>query len=176
MDASSIILAFLSTYLVLIIAIWLVIIIGKWRVFKKANKPGWASIVPFYNDYVEYLLFWGNGWLFVVPILLGILSPIPIIGQIAWLLIVLIKCIHRYKQAESFGQGIGFTIGLILLKPIFICILGFGKAYEYKGVALDGFSYNELKEKFDKANNKDVKYEQPKDEDESNMKYKDPNN
>ena len=32
------------------------------------------------------------------------------------------------KLAPAFGKDIGFAIGLILLSPIFYCILGFGKA------------------------------------------------
>jgi hypothetical protein len=30
--------------------------------------------------------------------------------------------------AKSFGKSEGFTVGLILLSPIFMCILGFGDA------------------------------------------------
>lgn len=29
-------------------------IICKWKIFEKANEPGWASIVPFYNQYIYY--------------------------------------------------------------------------------------------------------------------------
>ena len=34
--------------------------------------------------------------------------------------------------SKSFGMGNGFAAGLFFLQPIFMCILGFGKA-EYKG-------------------------------------------
>lgn len=174
MDYSALLLSIISAYGLLILAIAIVIIIGKWKVFKKAGKPGWASLVPFYNDYIEFLLFWGNGWLFIVPIVLGLFSPIPILGQVCWLLIVIIRCVHRYKEAESFGQGLGFALGLIFLKPIFICILGFGNKYEYHGVPIDGYSYRELKEKFDSVNKKDVNYEQPEEPRGNTMKYEQP--
>jgi hypothetical protein len=36
--------------------------------------------------------------------------------------------------SKSFGNGIGFTLGLIFLNPIFILILGFGDA-KYIGPA-----------------------------------------
>lgn len=176
MDYSALLLSILSAYGLLILVAAVVIIIGKWKVFKKAGKPGWASLVPFYDDYIEFLLFWGNGWLFAVPIALSILSPIPILGQVCWLLIVVIRGVHRYKEAESFGQGLGFALGLIFLKPIFICILGFSKKYEYRGVPIDGYSYRELKEKFDSVNKKDVNYEQPKECEEKTVNYEQPNN
>ena len=27
-------------------------IVTMWKVFEKANQPGWAAIVPFYNIYI----------------------------------------------------------------------------------------------------------------------------
>ena len=33
----------------LYLAVIVVIIIGMWKIFTKAGKPGWASIVPIYN-------------------------------------------------------------------------------------------------------------------------------
>ena len=35
------------------------------------------------------------------------------------------------KLARAFGRGIGFAIGLILLQPIFLLILGFGSDQYY---------------------------------------------
>ena len=41
-----------------------IIIISKWKLFVKANEPGWAAIIPFYNNYVLFkiagkkILFW----------------------------------------------------------------------------------------------------------------------
>ena len=174
MDYSALLLSIVSAYGLLVLAIVVVIIVGKWKVYKKAGKPGWASVVPFYNDYIEFLLFWGNGWLFIVPILLGVFSPIPILGQVCWLLIVVIRGFRCYKEAESFGQGLGFALGLFFLKQIFICLLGFGEKYEYHGVPVDGYSYRELKEKFDSINKKDVSYEKPEELKENTIKYEQP--
>lgn len=28
-----------------------IMIVANWKIFTKAGKPGWASIVPFYNMY-----------------------------------------------------------------------------------------------------------------------------
>ncbi|NZA37287.1 DUF5684 domain-containing protein [Eubacterium callanderi] len=40
--------------------------------------------------------------------------------------------IQTHKLSKAFGHGAGYTIGLLLLRPVFILILGFGSA-EYKG-------------------------------------------
>ena len=31
-----------------------------------------------------------------------------------------------YKLSKAFGHGVGFTVGLFFLRPIFLLILGFG--------------------------------------------------
>lgn len=42
--------------------IWVVLkVVAGWRIFAKAGQPGWASIVPFYNSYIEFKIYWGNG-------------------------------------------------------------------------------------------------------------------
>jgi hypothetical protein len=54
---------------------------------------------------------------------------IPILGWIAY--IVWIVWVH-HRISTRFGQGVGYTIGLTLLGPIFWLILGFGSA-QYVG-------------------------------------------
>ena len=103
-------------------------IVVMWKIFTKAGKPGWASIVPFYNLYVFFEITWGNGWLF----LLLFLSIIPIVGTIAVLVICIITMV---KLAKVFGKGGGFAVGLIFLSVIFEAILAFGSS---KYVGIDG--------------------------------------
>lgn len=101
-------------------------IIVMWKLFVKAGKPGWASIVPFYNLYVFFEITWGNGWLF----LLILLSIIPIVGSIAVLVIMIITMV---KLAKAFGKSGGFAVGLVFLTLIFEAILAFGDS-KYVGV------------------------------------------
>ncbi len=56
-----------------------------------------------------------------------ILAMIPLVNFIFGIII-------NVDLAKSFGKGVGFAIGLILLSPIFIIILGFGDA-RYQGPA-----------------------------------------
>ena len=104
--------------LIFSLVVSIVCIVGLWKVFVKAGKPGWASIVPLYNSYCMFDISWGNGWLFL-------LSFVPIVN-------IVVSVILSIKMAKAFGKGIGFGIGILLLSPIFICILGFGSA-EYIG-------------------------------------------
>ena len=105
-----------------VIAFWLIAIIisiaGAWKVYTKAGKPGWACIIPIYN----------------------LIVLLEIVGKpIWWFLLMLIPCVNIVfviwiynRLSKSFGQSEGFTVGLILLNPIFMCILGFGN-YTYLG-------------------------------------------
>ena len=97
-------------------------IIGLWKVFTKAGQPGWAAIIPFYNIIV-LLQIVGKPWWY----LLLIFIPCANFVFIIWGVILINNLLSK-----SFGQGIGFTLGLIFLSPIFIPILGFGN-YTYLG-------------------------------------------
>jgi hypothetical protein len=96
------------------LVIALVVLIANWRIFQKAGKPGWAAIIPIYN----------------------IIVLIEIVGKpIWWFLLFFVPCVNFVfiiwvynLLSKSFGKSEGFTVGLILLNPIFLCILGFGDA------------------------------------------------
>ncbi len=106
------------TYMIVVLVIAILTIIARWKIFTKAGKPGWASIIPFYSDYCMYDIAWGNGWLF----LLGFVPCVNIVVSIMVL----------FKLAKAFGKGTGFGFGLLFLNTIFVLILGFDKS-EYIG-------------------------------------------
>ncbi len=105
------------------LGIAVLVIAGLWKVFTKAGKPGWAAIVPIYNYYVLTQIIGRPAWWII-------LLFIPFVNFIV--LIVMMN-----DLSKSFGKGMGFTIGLILLSPIFILLLGFGDA-QYMGPAAAG--------------------------------------
>ena len=99
-------------------AIFIAIIAGMWKTFTKAGQPGWAAIVPIYNIYIWTKIV-GRPWWWLL------LMFIPIVS----IVVAIVLCVDL---AKSFGKGIGFAIGLILLGFVFIPILGFGSA-QYQG-------------------------------------------
>lgn len=100
------------------IAIAVLMIVANWKIFTKAGRPGWASIVPFYNFYTKFEMVGMNGWLFLLLL-------VPVAN-------IIIAIIYDIKLAQAFGKGAGFIVGLILLNPIFLLILAFGSA-QYQG-------------------------------------------
>ena len=97
-------------------------IAGLWKVFQKAGKPGWAAIIPIYNIIV-LLQVVNRPWWY----LLLLFIPCANIVFAIWGAILINNLLSK-----SFGQGVGFTIGLIFLSFIFLPILGFGD-YRYLG-------------------------------------------
>jgi hypothetical protein len=102
------------------LAFMTLMIAACWKIFTKAGQPGWAAIIPIYNWYILCKIVGRPGW-WVILLL------IPFVNFI----IGIILCIDL---AKSFGKGVGFGIGLILLGIIFFPILGFGSA-QYQGPA-----------------------------------------
>lgn len=106
-------------YVFALLLVAALMIVAMWKIFVKAGEEGWKAIIPFYNTYILYKITWGNGLYFLLLL-------IPCVN-------VVIQIITSVKLAKAFGKGIGFTLGLIFLGPIFQLILGFDSS-EYKGI------------------------------------------
>lgn len=125
-------------FIFLMLAIVIFLIVATWKMYEKANKPGWAAIVPIYNTIVLFEII-GYKWYYIFLTLIGI---IPIIGTAA---AILFNISYSIKLAKSFGQEVGFGIGLWLLNPIFVSIIAFSKDINYVGPAVNGdIDFNDL--------------------------------
>lgn len=166
--------SFFGVFSVILIALLVLAIIAEWKIFKKAGQKGWEAIVPFYNSYTSYKIYWGNGWLFLVPTLCMFLAGIiPVVGVIFSIAAFVVTVMTQYKKAEAFGERIGFTIGLVFLPTIFDMILAFGH-YEYHGIPMDGVSYKDIKNKYDDIKTRPVDYEKPVEPEAKPMDYEQP--
>ncbi len=102
---------------IIYIAFIIFYIIVMWKIFVKAGQPGWGAIIPIYNIYLILKVAKRPGWWLI-------LFLIPIVN-------VIILIILQFDIAKSFGKGVGFGFGLLLLGFIFYPILAFGNA-KYK--------------------------------------------
>jgi hypothetical protein len=100
--------------IVLYLAIIALMIISMWKLFTKAGKPGWASIVPFYNTWVM-LEIAGK------PPIWFLLLFVPVVNLV-------VAVILYIEIAKRFGKSGWFAVVLLLLPFIGFPILGFGKA------------------------------------------------
>ena len=104
----------LALLFVPILAIVVFEVAAWWKVFTKAGQPGWACLVPFYNVYLILQIAGRPGWWLLLWL-------IPVAN-------VIIAIVTFVDVAKKFGKGTGFGVGLALLGPIFMPILGFGDA------------------------------------------------
>jgi hypothetical protein len=118
-DAALLGTAICGFYIVMLVLV-LVMMAGMWKMFIKANKPGWAAIVPIYNIIVLLEIVGRPAWWVVLYI-------IPVANLVATIMVSI-------DVAKAYGKGTGTAIGLIFLPYIFYPMLGFGKA-QYQGSA-----------------------------------------
>jgi uncharacterized protein DUF5684 len=100
------------------LAVMILMIAACWKIYTKAGQPGWACIIPIYNLYIWCKIVGRPAWWIILML-------IPFVNFI----VGIVLCIDL---AKSFGKGVGFGIGLLLLGIIFFPILGFGSA-QYQG-------------------------------------------
>lgn len=97
---------------------YILLVIAMWKVFTKAGKPGWASIIPVYNVVVMFQIIGLNPWLLLLYL-------IPIVN---FVVAIVFSIMQASRLSKAFGKGTGFAFGLFFLNPIFLLILGFGDA------------------------------------------------
>ncbi len=103
-----------------ILVVAIVLIVSMWKLFKKAGRPGWAAIIPFYNAYILIKIAGRPGWWLVLYL-------IPIVNLIIGIIIVI-------DIAKAFGKSgaWGFWM-LYILSFIGYPILGFGSTQYQSG-------------------------------------------
>ncbi len=123
MEESSELIGLLTgSFTIAFLFIGVIIIIARWKIYEKAGKPGWASIIPIYDNIVLLEIVGKPIWWLVMLF-------IPLVNIVFVILMF-------NALAKSFGKGSGFTVGLIFLPFIFFPILGFGDA-QYLGPVVD---------------------------------------
>jgi Family of unknown function (DUF5684) len=105
---------------VIYIAILALAVVSMWKLFTRAGKPGWASIVPIYNTIVMLEIAGKPIWWFFMLF-------IPIVN-------IVFGFLTLYHFSKSYGKAEGFSIGVALLSIIFIPLLAFSDA-KYQGPA-----------------------------------------
>ena len=133
------IVAGMAVYGVLCIVWYIIMVIADWKIFTKAGEAGWKSLIPILNTYVLYKISWKGSmfWIMLLTLFGGSACTslagdnggmLQIAGLILSVIGLLITLIDVHKLSKSFGHGIGFTLGLLFLNPLFTLILAFGSS------------------------------------------------
>lgn len=108
------VLAILGVWIVVVLAVAVFMVICNWKIYKKAGKEGWESIIPIYNLIVKFQFLDIPVWMIILLFIPGANIAIPIITAI--------------NMAKKFGKDGGYAVGLIFLPIIFYPMLAFGSS------------------------------------------------
>lgn len=119
--------AVLATMWIVLAVLVVISVISMWKLFTKAGKPGWAAIVPIYNNIVVLEIvgrpIW---WIF--------LYFVPIANVVAQVIVTL-------DVARAYGRDLTFGVLMLFFPVPMYPILAFSKQTEYKGpVALNTYN------------------------------------
>ena len=92
-------------------------IAGLWMMLQKANQPGWAAIIPFYNWYKLCEVVMGDPWYWLRLF-------IPFYN-------IYVYYVIAQATARAYGKPDSWTWGYFFLRNIFHCITGFDNSTYY---------------------------------------------
>lgn len=125
-------------------------IIYTWKLFKKAGKGGWESLIPIYNKWVLVEISESNWWWFlllVVPSFISVtldmtekasdstpfLAVIAIISIAVAICAILASLVVSINLAKKFNRSTGFGVLIAFIPIIGIPIIAFGKSeYDFE--------------------------------------------
>ena len=139
----------------IILIVSLIRIIGRWKMFTKAGKRGFATLIPLYSEWTFFSIGTGNGFTGLILTMLGmiqvcvwyimmVLLEMPLVESIQagdkmvyiflsvefaiGVIVAICTIINNFKVAKNFGKGKGTGFGLTIFPIIFCLILGLGSA------------------------------------------------
>jgi Family of unknown function (DUF5684) len=83
------------------------------KIFVKAGVESWKAWVPVYNQWAFLEIGGQKGWI----VLLSLLSPIPLLGFIASLIVAVYSCIAAYNIGQGMGKD-GLWVVLYIFLPV----------------------------------------------------------
>lgn len=102
-------------YTIFYLAILVIFFAADWKIFTKAGKPGWYSLIPIYNMYKFFEISGLNGW-WVLAFF------VPFLNIFAYFYLAI-------NLAHAFGKSTAYGIVLLAIFGIIgHLMLGFGSA------------------------------------------------
>lgn len=118
--------AMFALFVLVSLVVAVLMTVSLWRLFTKAGKPGWAAIVPVYNEIVALQIAGRPVWWVLI------IMFVPLFGL--WVGIV-----AAIDFMRSYGKSLGFTIFGILVPFIALPMMAFGKSTQYVRPVAEGF-------------------------------------
>ncbi len=119
-----------------IIAAIVLIIVSKWKIYQKAGKKGWESLIPLYSKWVLVDITGLRWWFFFVASASTLIYSLGFdrVGMLINLITIFGVYTCNYNLAIKFKkEPIRFAIGLTILPVVFLPMIAFsGDEYHSK--------------------------------------------
>lgn len=119
-------LVFFGVIWLIAIVVAIVSLVFMWKMFTKAGKPGWAAIVPIYNQVVTLQIIGRPVWWVV-------LMFIPFVNLWIWVVVLA-------DLAKAYSRSVGFSVVLFFFTVIGYGVLAFSKKSIYRGPIAEGYN------------------------------------
>ena len=108
----------------------LLMIVSFWKVFVKAGRKGWESLIPIYGTIILAQIGGLPGWVGFLDGIAPFLTPY-LDSKILLAPVLILSYMINYNLAKAFGKDFGFAMGLIICPFVFYPILAFDKKIHY---------------------------------------------
>lgn len=123
----TLILSFFAIILGIILITYILSAIGLWKMFQKAGKPGWPSLIPIYNTYILCEITGVSPWWLVISFGAGFITAfIPFLGFLSSIISIYFGILLAVSIARSFAKEDVYAIGIYLLPFVFYLVIGLG--------------------------------------------------
>ncbi|MBR3324432.1 MAG: hypothetical protein IKG14_00055 [Clostridia bacterium] len=110
-------------FFIAIFVVAIIVVIARWKLFKKAGRKPWDSLIPIHSDIVEFELGGIESyWYFLNYIVI-----IPFIGWfLGWIPILILNFWRCIALSKSFGKSTGFGVMMAFFPFVGYPMLAFG--------------------------------------------------
>ena len=130
--------AFLLVLVVVFVAVLIFMIVATWKMYKKAGKNGWESIIPFYSNWVYVEIAGLNWWWFFVSIAGSVitLSTNSSNGEtvsfnVGSIIALFGTFVCNYNIAKKLHKDTGFAVLMTIFPVILIPMIAFSDKYTF---------------------------------------------
>lgn len=144
----AIFLSFFLIFLIIILITYVLSVIGLWKMFQKAAKPGWLSLIPIYNTYILCVITGVSPWWLALCFMAGfVIAFIPILGFLASFISIYFGVLLAVSVARSFGKEDIYALGIYFLPFVFYMIIGLGDSQYLGAKPMDDIIFHNFSKK-----------------------------
>lgn len=153
------ILGFFAIFLVMALISYVLSAVGLWKMFQKAGKPGWPSLIPIYNTYVLCEITGVSPWWLVICFGAGFITGLfPILSILSFVVSVYFGILLAVSTARSFGKSDAYAIGVYFVSFVFYLIFGLGDAQYVGPKPMNDVIFHNFQEKDPISSTGNVRY------------------